>query len=196
MKKYSIIYLTLSLLTNVSNGETSDTQSKASSSENRIIADFKSDATSLKWKSVNDGVMGGVSQGSSYITEASHLYFKGRISLKNNGGFSSIRTSGSKHDLSAYTGLSVRIKGDGRMYYLTSRVNGSRMLAYWSPIQTIKDKWITIKVPFDSFYATSFGRKIPGKKLDTAKISSFGFMLYDKKAGDFSIEVSELKSYK
>ena len=166
------------------------------SAEEKTIADFKSDASSLKWRTVNDSVMGGISKGGSYITEASHLYFKGTISLENNGGFSSIRTMGSKHDLSEYKGIQIRFKGDGRMYYLTARANGKRMLAYWSPVQTKKDEWVTLKVPFESFYGTSFGRKIPGTKLDVENITSFGFMLYDKKAGDFSLEVSDIKAYK
>ena len=164
--------------------------------EDKTIADFKSESSSLKWNAVNDTVMGGISKGSSYITEASHLYFKGKISLENNGGFSSIRTSGSKHDLSAYSGIELTFKGDGRMYYLTSRTNGGRMLAYWSPVQTKKGEWMTVKVPFSSFYATSFGRKIPTMTLNPKNITSLGFMLYDKKAGEFSLEVSEIKAYK
>lgn len=162
----------------------------------KVVADFKTDSTSLTWKTVNDSVMGGISKGDSYITEASHLYFKGKISLENNGGFSSIRTAGSKHDLSGYTGMEIRVKGDGRMYYLTSRMNGKRMLAYWCPVQTKKGEWMTVKVPFKSFYATSFGRTIPGLRLNPKNITSFGFMLYDKKDGEFALEVSDIKAYK
>ena len=199
MKKIIITALLSTLVSSTSHAQEANKntqQAKEEQKSTQTIADFKTEATSLRWNSINDGVMGGRSQGSSYITEASHLYFKGEISLKNNGGFSSIRTSGSKHDLSAFKGIQLRIKGDGRMYYLTTRTNGSRRIAYWSPIHTKKGEWVVVKVPFSTFYATSFGRKIPGMKLNTANISSIGFMLYDKKAGDFSLEVSEIKSYK
>lgn len=158
----------------------------------QTLADFSSDETSLKWKTVNDGVMGGISDGSSSITAEQHLVFQGNISLENNGGFSSIRTYGKKHDLSAYAGLQLKIKGDGRMYYLTARTHRRQMLAFWSPIQTKKDEWITVQVPFSSFYATSFGRKIPGLRLNPAQISSIGFMIYDKQSGPFKIEVDEI----
>jgi hypothetical protein len=87
------------------------------------------------------------------------------------------------------------VKGDGRKYYLTARSNGGRMLAYWSPIQPEKGKWVTVKVPFSSFYATSFGRKIPGLKLNIGKLSSVGFMLFDKKSGEFELEVDSIKAY-
>lgn len=161
-----------------------------------MLDHFDSKIKGLRWTTVNDGVMGGLSQGDSYLKEPSSLEFKGAISLDNNGGFSSIRTYGSSHQLSQYEGIELRVKGDGRKYYLTSRCNGGQMLAYWSPIQPEKGKWVTVKVPFTSFYATSFGRKIPGLKLNTKKVTSLGFMLYDKKAGDFSLEVDWITAYK
>jgi len=163
--------------------------------DTKVLADFETKETTLQWKTVNDGVMGGISKGGSYVTEASHLLFKGNISLKNNGGFSSIRTFGKTHDLSDYSGVELKVKGDGRKYYFTMRSNGGRMLAYWSPIQPKKGEWVTVKVPFKSFYATSFGRKVPGFKLNTKKVTSVGFMLYDKKDGDFEIEVKSMKLY-
>jgi len=149
----------------------------------------------LKWQAVNDSVMGGRSEGGVEPGKSTTLLFKGEISLENNGGFSSVRTYGSIHNLSQYEGIELKVKGDGRKYYLTARCNGGRMLAYWSPIQPEKGKWVTIKVPFSSFYATSFGRKIPGLKLNTAKFTSVGFMLYDKKSGEFELEVDHIKSY-
>ena len=45
-----------------------------------------------EWFSVNDNVMGGVSQGGAKITPNQTLLFSGELSLKNNGGFSSIRS--------------------------------------------------------------------------------------------------------
>ena len=160
-----------------------------------VLEQFDEAKQELKWQAVNDGVMGGLSKGDFDLKDSSALSFNGDISLDNNGGFSSIRSYGSTYDLSKYTGIKLRVKGDGRKYYLTSRCNGGRMLAYWSPIQPEKGKWVTVKIPFSSFYATSFGRKIPGLKLNTQKVTSVGFMLYDKKAGEFELEVDWIKAY-
>jgi monofunctional biosynthetic peptidoglycan transglycosylase len=146
--------------------------------------------------SVNDGVMGGLSRGGPKVTDKHKLLFKGEISLENNGGFSSIRTRGKTLDLTAYDGLEIKVKGDGRMYYLTTRAGGNRMLAFWSPVQPPKGEWAVIRVAFDSFDATYFGKKIPVMKLNTKNITSVGFMLYDKKAGPFAIEVEYIKAYK
>jgi len=164
-------------------------------SEVKMLADFTTEATSLNWRTVNDGVMGGRSKGVSFVTEASHLLFKGQISLENNGGFSSIRTFGETQDLSSYDGIELKIKGDGRKYYLTSRCSGSSRLAFWSPIQPTKNEWFTMRIPFKSFYATSLGRKTAGVELDLENITSLGFMLYDKKEGKFQLEIESINAY-
>jgi len=157
--------------------------------------DFKDETKEVKWRTANDSVMGGQSKGNSYLTEAGNRLFAGEISLKNNGGFSSVRTFGGEYDLSAYDGVKVRVRGDGRMYYFTLRTGNSRRLAFWYPMQTLAGDWKTYTIPFSSFYATSFGRKIPGMKLNTSKITSFGLMLYDKKDGEFSLELESVKIY-
>jgi NADH dehydrogenase [ubiquinone] 1 alpha subcomplex assembly factor 1 len=162
----------------------------------KTLDDFKTTRAAGSWKSINDGVMGGLSKGGPNVSKGRKLVFKGEISLKNNGGFSSIRTSGKTMDLSAYDGIEIRVKGDGRMYYLTARSNGRRMLAYWSPIQPPKGEWTVIRVPFDSFYASYLGKKITALKLNSKKVTSVGLMLYDKKAGPFGIEVDSIRAYK
>lgn len=158
--------------------------------------DFKDELDGVRWKSINDSVMGGVSVGDSYETEAGNRIFRGEISLKNNGGFSSIRTSGKLFDLSAYTGVRVKVRGDGRKYYFTARMNNRNMLAFWYPMETKPGEWSIFEIPFSSMYATSFGRKLKGIKLNEKLISSFGLMLYDKKDGDFNLELESIKVYK
>ncbi len=163
----------------------------------KVIADFKTSETSLSWRNVNDSVMGGVSRGGAYVNEAYHLSFSGTISLQNNGGFSSTRSFGTSFDLSDYAGLEIRIKGDGRKYYFTSRANNpNSRLGFWYAVETKEDEWIKVKIPFEDFYATSFGRKIPGMRLNVKNITSFGLMLYDKKDGPFSMELDYIKAYK
>lgn len=160
------------------------------------LDDFDTKRQAGDWIKVNDGVMGGLSKGGLVINKEKRLIFSGEISLENNGGFSSIRSGGKTLDLSKYAGLEIKVKGDGRKYYLTARSDNRRMLAFWSPIQPAKGEWAVIKVPFSSFYATYFGKKVPLMNLNTEKITSVGFMLYDKKAGAFSLEAEYIKAYK
>lgn len=164
--------------------------------ESILLEDFKGGKSKLNWQTVNDGVMGGLSKGRPIMQPSSTMNFKGEISLENNGGFSSIRTFGDQRDLSDYKGVELRLKGDGRTYYLTSRNAGKGRLAFWSPITPVKGEWQTIRIPFSSFYATWFGKKVPVVKFSASKVTSVGFMLYDKKAGVFDLEVDWVKAYR
>ncbi len=157
--------------------------------------DFKYETDKIKWRTVNDGVMGGQSDGNSFLTEAGNRIFTGEISLENNGGFSSVRTDGATYDLSSFDGVSVRVRGDGRSYFFTARTSDRGMIAYWFPVQTKAGEWTTVKVPFSDMYPTSFGRKIAGAPLDVKQIKSFGFMLYDKVEGGFNLEIESIKVY-
>jgi len=140
-------------------------------------------------------VMGGRSQGSSFLTEAENRIFSGEISLKNNGGFSSVRTVGAEYDLSDYEGVTVKVRGDGRKYYFTARANNRSRVAFWYDMQTKAGELTTFKIPFSSLYATSFGTKLNGMKLNSKNITSFGLMLYDKNDGEFNLELVSVKVY-
>ena len=67
----------------------------AEDTSNSTIAllDFKNPGDLIDWRIVNDGLMGGLSQGEIIMTEHHTAVFQGNLSLSNNGGFSSARTS-------------------------------------------------------------------------------------------------------
>jgi NADH dehydrogenase [ubiquinone] 1 alpha subcomplex assembly factor 1 len=58
----------------------------------QLVLDFACPDTAQKWQAVNDGVMGGVSDGRFRITNEKTLEFFGTLSLESNGGFASVRT--------------------------------------------------------------------------------------------------------
>ncbi len=158
-----------------------------------VVTDFQQ--TQLEWQTVNDNVMGGVSEGGFALQDGT-LLFSGATSLANNGGFSSIRSKKSNLGLEGYDGLKVRVKGDGRSYKVALRAsNTGRWIAYWADFDTVQDEWLDIVVPFEDFVPTTFGRKLPGPKLNTALVNSVGFMMYDKAAGPFSLEVASIVAY-
>ncbi len=55
------------------------------------VYDFSHESKPGDWFVVDDGVMGGRSQGNVGLSEEGHGIFQGTVSLENNGGFSSIR---------------------------------------------------------------------------------------------------------
>ena len=57
----------------------------------KIIYDFNKNSDIRDWVVVDDGVMGGVSNGSIRLDKSVNGLYRGYISLDNYGGFSSIR---------------------------------------------------------------------------------------------------------
>ena len=83
------------------------------------VAEFTpEESAKLDWRVVDDGVMGGLSQGKREIGDDGILRFFGTLSLENNGGFSSLRTGNVRMDLGGADGIVLRVKGDGRTYQL------------------------------------------------------------------------------
>lgn len=167
----------------------------AAQANERVLTDF-GPQSKLRWQTVNDDVMGGRSQGGSRRTTDGTLLFSGRTSLENRGGFSSIRTEPTRLDLGGYDGLALRVRGDGRTYKLALRTaRTTRWIAYWADFETTDGEWVDVRVPFSAFVPTTFGQKLPGPRLRIGAIDSIGFMIYDKKAGPFSLEVDRIAAY-
>jgi monofunctional biosynthetic peptidoglycan transglycosylase len=156
---------------------------------------FASPDAPAAWQIVNDGVMGGVSDGRFRMTERQTLEFYGTLSLENNGGFASVRSRPRTLGLQAGDTLVVRVRGDGREYQL-NLYTAERMTAfsYRAPVQTRSGEWIEVAVPLDRFEATSFGRVLRGAgPVDTRSVTSIGFLLAEKVPGPFTLEVAWVK---
>ena len=159
-----------------------------------MIFDFSKPDAAKAWQTVNDGVMGGVSDGHVRVVEQ-NLEFYGTLSLENNGGFASVRSEAAKMDLSKYDGLVFKVRGDGRDYYVNVHVPSYQIaFSYRAGFKTEKDKWTEVTIPFADLKATSFGRIVEkAKPLDASNIEAVGFLLADKKAGTFKLEVAWIK---
>jgi monofunctional biosynthetic peptidoglycan transglycosylase len=155
------------------------------------LISFDGAAAAPKWQPVNDGVMGGKSKGGPAIKEG-HLVFSGSLSLENNGGFSSVRTTDFSADLSDAKRMTLRIKGDGRTYQLRlstdARHRGSR-IAYSADFATRAGEWQEVEVVFDKLVPTHHGRTLEGPPIDLSQIREVGLLIGDKKAGPFRLEV-------
>ena len=161
----------------------------------KVLFDFTGAETAKEWQTVNDGVMGGVSEGKFKITDKKTLEFFGTLSLENNGGFASVRTKAKKLGLEKGDTLIARVRGDGREYSLNLYLDKPLIaFSYRATVQTKKDEWIEVKLPLDKFEATSFGRLVKDAgPVDPKEINALGFMLGDKKAGQFKMEFEWIK---
>ena len=160
----------------------------------QTLFDFTGADAAKEWQAVNDGVMGGVSEGKFKITDKKTLEFSGTLSLENNGGFASVRTKAKKLGLEKGDTIVAKVRGDGREYTLNLYLNKPLMaFSYRATVQTKKDKWIEVKVPLDKFEATSFGRPVKDAgAVKPEQVNALGFMVSDKKAGPFKLEVESI----
>ena len=159
------------------------------------LFDFSGAEAAREWQNVNDGVMGGVSEGKFKITDKKTMEFFGKLSLENNGGFASVRTKAKKFGFEKGDAVVAKVRGDGREYMLNLYLNKPLIaFSYRATVQTKKDEWIEVKVPLEKFEATSFGRPVKDAGVvDPKEINALGFMLSDKKAGPFKLEIESIK---
>ncbi len=80
----------------------------------QTLFDFTGADAAKEWQNVNDGVMGGVSEGKFKITDKKTLEFFGTLSLESNGGFASVRTKAKKLGFEKGDTVVAKVRGDGR----------------------------------------------------------------------------------
>ena len=158
----------------------------------RVLFRFDQPESAKPWQTVNDGVMGGRSDGRFKINEDKIMEFFGTLSLENNGGFASVRVRGDNLALQQDDVIVARIKGDGREYNINLYSQRSRY-SYRQSLMTKKDEWIEVELPVEKFVATWRGRVFQNEKLDPDKVTGLGFLLGDKKPGPFQLEVEWIK---
>lgn len=157
-----------------------------------LLTDFSNLATH-KWEIVNDGVMGGLSRSHLQLNESGNIVFSGELSLKNNGGFASVRNRNRLNLLGTSTFL-IRLFGDGKKYSFRFRTCTDGVPNFWvyeSRFTTIQNRWMDIELPTDGFQAVFRGKKIdPDSKMDLSSLFEYGFLISDKQEGDFRLEIS------
>ena len=97
--------------------------------KDKLIFNFNTPESSKNWVSVNDNVMGGISEGKFKITQDKTLFFYGSLSLENNGGFASIRCLPTQLGLKKNDSIYFQVKGDGREYTMNLYTN-KRLTAF------------------------------------------------------------------
>ena len=159
-----------------------------------VLLEFEDSKSIRSWRAINDGVMGGRSVGRYRWTENKMLEFYGRLSLENNGGFASIRLPSGDIKLQKGDVLILQLKGDGRTYnmnlYAQRNLGG---FSYRQSFKTVPNKLIEVRLPVDKFEATWRGRVFPQQKLTPQDVAGLGFLLGDKKEGEFSLQLKSIR---
>ena len=161
----------------------------------KIIFDFQTVTNPAAWQVVNDDVMGGLSASSWRLANGAAV-FQGELSLANNGGFASVRSLPAPLDLAGGDTLIIRVRGDGRRYKFTARMDGSfDSVIYQTVFTTKKDAWEEHRLPLKEFVPSFRGRVLAGEPpLDPARVVSVGFLIADKQSGPFRLEIAWIKA--
>jgi hypothetical protein len=175
-----------------------------------LIFDFQRDAEVgiRAWGSLDDVVMGGVSESSLSLTDGGAL-FSGRVSTDNSGGFVSVRSRNFEPvlDLSRYSGIELYLQGDGQRYKFFIRDSeGWDSVAYSYAFDTVADEWMAIKIPFSEMVPVFRAKSVrDAPPLQRDRLRSFQLMLskfeWDGalnprfRTGAFRLTVQSIKAY-
>lgn len=159
----------------------------------RTLFSFNDLTSTRNWQAVNDGVMGGRSDGRFRVNQFKNLEFFGNLSLANNGGFASVRSRGVPLSLRAGDSIVLKVRGDGREYTFNLYTPTRQMaFSYRASFKTKPGEWTEVRIPLSKFVATSFGRVVNNLQLKPEQVSGVGILLGDKKPGGFKLEIESI----
>jgi len=156
------------------------------------LFDFNKKANIDTWSVVNDGVMGGLSQGEFSINSEGHGFFRGTISLDNYGGFSSVRHRFETWDSSTFGAFQIRLKGDGKPYQFRVKADVLQRYSYIADIETSGD-WETLTIPFSDMYPAFRGRLLDLPNYSGKEMTEIAFLIGNKKEEAFALEIDYIK---
>ena len=162
-----------------------------SQKNNTYTIDFGKEGDGIDWQIVDDGVMGGLSEGEGTLYD-DYLQFQGFVSLENNGGFSSLRSPCQNMDLSSFTMVEIRYKSTD--YSVGFTLNKHRVWYlpnYKMNLQPTNGKWAIATIKLTDIDEYQVGRPT-GNFLDKASLAQMirmGFITNEKRAGTFDFEV-------
>ncbi|MAL15689.1 MAG: CIA30 family protein, partial [Algoriphagus sp.] len=138
------------------------------------LYDFQSDSKKSDWRIIDDVVMGGRSDGSFSINSEGHGVFEGKVSLENNGGFSSVRYQPDKTIIDGASQVKFRLRGDTKTYQFRFKRKRSDYHSYVASFQT-SGEWEEITIPLNQFKPAFRGHSRQVKVLSISFKASFPF---------------------
>ena len=163
----------------------------ASSDEMKRLLDFDSVDDAALFAPVDDAVMGGMSSSRLAPAGAGIAVFEGNVSLKNGGGFASVRCRPRSWETAGATTFVLRVRGDGKRYRFNVRTPGHPdAFRYEAALEPPAGVWTEVEIPLASLSGKVFGRSVPMvAPPDPGRIESLGFMISDRQEGPFRLEI-------
>jgi hypothetical protein len=163
-----------------------------SSLSSHIIFDFNKNSSISNWIVVDDVVMGGKSNGNFQLNKDGKGVFSGKISLDNNGGFSSLRYGFNKLNIEKFESIVLKIKGDGKNYQFRIKHKSSDYASYITSFSS-SGEWQEIEIPLNSMYPSFRGRKLDEPNFFHKSIEEGTFLIANKKNEEFIILIDKIE---
>jgi len=170
--------------------------------ESFLIDDFSNEkeisALGTEWRLFTDRVMGGVSDATFSIETIEGrrcLHVRGRVSLKNNGGFIQVALpltrDNRQFDASRFKGIRVWARGNGKTYHIHLRTSQTRLpWQYYSAAFAAGNTWQVIELPFEWFKPENLKAQIDVRDLERIAIVAIGEEM------DADVYISRLEFYR
>jgi hypothetical protein len=160
--------------------------------QSNLLFDFTKSSTVKDWIIVNDVVMGGESSSTIKLNEEGHGVFEGRISLDNNGGFSSVRYRFPKKQIKLFHSIMIRVQGDGKSYQLRVKSDSNQYYSYINPFTTT-GVWQEIEIPLKNFYPSFRGRRLNQPNFSQDSLEEITFLIGNKKNENFKLVIDKIE---
>lgn len=161
--------------------------------DSATLFDFSTVTQPDAWGVQDDVVMGGRSSGHFEIDTDGHGRFFGKVSLENNGGFSSIiHTLEKPMIVKEHTAFSLRFKADGKPY--TFRVKSAAGDGFYHEAEFLTNgDWETVVIPFASMKAVHHGEPVDVPNYAGQAIHKLQLLIGNGKAQEFEIVVDVIE---
>ena len=146
------------------------------------------------WQPLNDGVMGGLSEGSVVMSD-SVMRWTGKTRLENNGGFASVRSAWGTLDLRFLKRVVIRCRGVGGPLKLTLETSTRWWMPYAYASFTPSNTWQDVELGLQDFswsQAQMGDLKAVQPALELGEVLRIGLMKYDGTAQPFDLEVASI----
>ncbi len=165
---------------------------QASTQNKMTIFDFNQESSSQGWYIVNDGVMGGLSQGQFNVVKG-FAVFKGEVSTDNNGGFTMVQNRFKPVVTTEFKAFVIKLKGDGKAYQFRVKSDKYQQYSYVCQFST-SGEWEEISIPFSKLEPRFRGRSLDTPNFDGSKIEEIAFLIGNKRDESFELNISTIEA--
>jgi NADH dehydrogenase [ubiquinone] 1 alpha subcomplex assembly factor 1 len=160
-----------------------------------LLFDFNKKTNPSEWRIIDDVVMGGISDGKLKIDENGNGVFFGYVSTENYGGFSSVRYQMKTIDISGFSKVSIRLKGDGKNYQFRIKDDINSYYSYITTFET-SGEWETITLNLKDLYPSFRGQTLNLPNFNGGSLEEIVFLIGNKKDESFELKLDKIELVK